>query len=293
MASQIRQMGYVVAAAPQIDACAADIADILGLHTTSRNETSVLMSSNARQCELAYIKAPKPGIRSVGLEATDAGAVDEVLRRAKSENLAILSDESSIPGVERAVRFRTPFGPIFEVHTPSPRTAGAVRERPPIRARRLDHVNLRVNDPRGFHDLLTTMLGMHLSDRTEDFSRAWYRGADGFHHTVAAGVGEGLHHYGFDAHSVLDLVGVADALVAKGRTLLWGIGHHGPGDNIFSYYVDPNGCVVETSFGMERIDNDALRQAGVWDSDYDKRVLDLWGSKPPANYAGQLTPFVE
>lgn len=293
MTSLIRQMGYVVVATPHVAAAESDIADILGLHTTVRDEKFVLMSSNTRQCDVAYMPAPAPGIRAVGLEAMDVATVDEVLRRAKSENLAILSDRPSISGIERAVRFRTPFGPIFEVHTPSPRNAGAVRERPPIRAKRLDHVNLRVNDPRGFHDLLTTMLGMRLSDRTEDFSRAWYRGADGFHHTVAAGVGEGLHHYGFDAHSVLDLVGVGDTLVSKGRTLLWGIGHHGPGDNIFSYYIDPNGCVVETSFGMERIDNDALREAGVWDSDYDKRVLDLWGSKPPANYAGQLTPFVE
>ena len=86
---------------------------------------------------------------------------------------------------------------------------------------------------------------------------------------------------------------VADTLVAKDRTLLWGIGHHGPGNNIFSYYVDPNGCVVETSFGMERIDDDLTRQPGVWDADYDKRVLDLWGSKPPPTYAAMLTPFAE
>jgi catechol 2,3-dioxygenase-like lactoylglutathione lyase family enzyme len=286
-------MGYVVVAAPQIDACAADIADIIGLQTRWRNDTTVLMSSNAKQCEVAYVQAPARGIRSVGLEAIDAAAVDEVLRRAKSENLKIIADTPSVPGIERAVRFHTPFGPILEVHTPSPRDPAPIHSRPPIRAKRLDHVNLRVSDPRGFHDLVTTMLGMRLSDRTEDFSRAWYRGADGFHHSLAAGVGEGLHHYGFDAHSVLDLVGVADTLVAKGRTLLWGIGHHGPGNNIFSYYIDPNGCVVETSFGMERIDNDALYQPGVWDSDYDKRVLDLWGSKPPANYAAALTPFAE
>jgi catechol 2,3-dioxygenase len=291
MASLIRQMGYVVVATLQVEACAADIFDILGLQTRWRDDKTVLMSSNTKQCEVAYVQAPTRGIRAVGLEAIDASTVDEVLRRARSENLTILADTPSVPGIERAVRFRTPFGPIFEVHTPSPRETAPIHARPPIRAKRLDHVNLRVSDPRGFHDLVTNMLGMRLSDRTEDFSRAWYRGEDGFHHTLAAGVGEGLHHYGFDAYSVLDLVGVADTLVAKGRTLLWGIGHHGPGNNIFSYYVDPNGCVVETSFGMARIDNDALYAAGVWDSDYDKRVLDLWGSKPPANYATTLTPF--
>ncbi len=293
MSSLIRQMGYVVVATPDIEASAADLADIVGVQARWRNGTAILMSSNARQCEVAYVKAELPGIRAVGLEATDGAAVDEVLRRAQSENLKILDDAASVPGVERAVRFRTPFGPILEVHTPVPRDDIPLHARAPSRARRLDHVNLRVDDPRGFHDLLTGMLGMHLSDRTEDFGRAWYRAADGFHHAIAAGVGAGLHHYGFDAFSVMDLVGVADTLVARGRTLLWGIGHHGPGNNIFSYYVDPNGCVIETSFGMERIDNDLIRKPGIWDSDYDKRVLDLWGSKPPPNYAALLTPFAE
>lgn len=293
MPSLIRQMGYVVVATPKLEACAADLTDIVGLQIRGRTDTTILMSSNARQCEVAFMQAQGPGIRAVGLEAVDRAAVEEVLRRAKSENLTILNDTPSVPGIDRAVRFRTPFGPIFEVHTPSPRDTAPQHTRLPIRARRLDHVNLRVNDPRGFHDLLTGTLGMRLSDRTEDFGRAWYRAADGFHHTVAAGIGSGLHHYGFDAPSVSDLVGVADTLVARERTLLWGIGHHGPGNNIFSYYVDPMRCVIETSFGMERIDNDLTRQPGVWDADYDKRVLDLWGSKPPPDYAAMLTPFVE
>jgi catechol 2,3-dioxygenase-like lactoylglutathione lyase family enzyme len=293
MSGLIRQMGYVVVATPELEACAADLTDIVGLQVRWRNETSLLMSSNARQCEVAYVQAASPGIRAVGLEAVDGAAVAEILRRAKSENLTILDDKPLVPGIERAVRFRTPFGPIFEVHTPSPRDDAPAHHRPPTRARRLDHVNLRVNDPRGFHDLMTGLLTMRLSDRTEDFGRAWYRAADGFHHSVAAGLGSGLHHFGFDAPSVLDLVAVADTLVSKERTLLWGIGHHGPGNNIFSYYVDPIGCVIETSFGMERIDNDEIREPGVWDADYDKRVLDLWGSKPPPDYAGRLTPFSE
>jgi catechol 2,3-dioxygenase len=294
MTNLIRQMGYLIFTTPDTEASARDLTDILGLRVSSRSEKAILMSSNARQCEVAYFSADRSGIRAVGLEALDNMAVEEVLRRVRSENLDVLSDTPSVPGVERAVRFRTPFGPIIEVHTPSFRDTSPQHLRAPIRAKRLDHVNLRANDTRGFHDLLTGVLGMRLSDRTEDFGRAWYRCADGVHHTVAAGTGSGLHHYGFETHSVLDLVAVADTLAAKGRALLWGLGRHGPGNNIFSYYLDPAECVIEASFGMERIDNDLLHKPGVWDSDYENRVLDLWGSKLPASYsAASLTPFVE
>ena len=292
MDDMIRQMGYVVVATPQAAASAADLAAINGLTVTDSRPDRIQLSSNQRSCEVLFVQADRPGILAVGLEARDAAAVDEIARRVASDGCEILNDKPSVARVARAIRFRTPFGPIIEVHTPVPREPVLPQNRPGLHAKRLDHVNLRVNDPRGFHDFVTTALGMRLSDRTENYGRAWYRAGDGFHHTFAAGPGDGLHHYGFDAHSLLDLAAVADGLRLKGRTLLWGIGRHGPGNNIFSYYQDLNGCVVETSFGMERFDEDATRTAGVWSEAELMKILDVWGSQPPAHYGKALTPFV-
>ncbi len=239
MTHLIRQMGYVVIAAPDPAGSARDLADITGVRISHSGADAAYVSSNARFCEVAYLRGDTHGIRAVGLEAMDEAAVDEVARRAKSEGLTILSDTPSLPKVKRAVRFATPFGPIFEVHTPIEREDIAIAALNGKRVRRLEHVNLRASDPRGFHDLVTRLLGMKLSDRTTQYERAWYRAADGFHHTFAAGPGSGLHHYAFDAHGFTDLAGTADALVAKGRSLLWGLGRHGPGNNLFSYYLDP------------------------------------------------------
>ncbi len=292
MTHLIRQMGYVVIAAPDPDRSARDLADITGVRISHSAVDATYVSSNARFCEVAYLRGDKHGIRAVGLEAMDEAAVDEVQRRAQSDGLTILSDTPLLPQVKRAVRFATPFGPIFEVHTPIAREAIASASLNGKRVRRLEHVNLRATDPRGFHDLVTRLLGMKLSDRTTQYERAWYRAADGFHHTFAAGPGNGLHHYAFDAHGLYDLAGTADALVAKGRNLLWGVGRHGPGNNLFSYYLDPDGCVVEVSFGLERIDNDDLHEPGNWPFDTSSNVLDRWGSKPPEAYGKSLTPFL-
>lgn len=288
----IRQMGYVVVATPQVAASAADLAAINGLRITSQAPDRIELSSNQRSCEVLFVQADRAGFRAVGLEARDAAAVDEIAGRAANAGCDMLNDKPSVARVARAVRFRTPFGPIFEVHTPVPREPVLPQNNPGVRAKRLDHVNLRVNDARGFHDFVTGVLGMRLSDRTENYGRAWYRAGDGFHHTLAAAPGEGIHHYGFDAASLLDLAAVADGLTLKGRVLLWGIGRHGPGNNIFSYYQDINGLVVETSFGMERVDEDAVREAGVWSEAELMKLLDVWGSRPPAHYAKALTPFV-
>jgi catechol 2,3-dioxygenase len=294
MNALIRQMGYVVVATPDPRGSARDLAQIVGLRITHESEEAAYLSSNAKACEVAFLSGQQRGIRAVGLEAVNDAAIDEILARAKSDNLEILSDIPLVNGVRRAVRIRTPFGPIIEVHTAVERD----KESLPLlndgrHVRRLDHVNLRASDCRGFHDFATRFLGMKLSDRTTNYERAWYRAHDGFHHTIAAAPGEGIHHFGFDAYSVLDLAGVADNLVARGRALLWGVGRHGPGNNIFSYYVDPNGIVVEVSFGMERIENEDCHEAGIWPFDADSRILDLWGSKPPETYGRSLSPFVD
>ncbi|HWV41522.1 VOC family protein [Pseudorhodoplanes sp.] len=292
MTHLIRQMGYVVIATPDPEGSARDLADMTGVRITHRAADAAFVSSNARYCDVAYLRDARRGIRAVGLEAMDDDAVDEVYRRAKSEGLTILDDKPLLPKVRRAVRFATPFGPIFEVHTPIEREPIDPAKFNAARVRRLEHVNLRASDPKGFHDLVTRLLGMKLSDRTTGYERAWYRCADGYHHTFACGPGDGLHHYAFDAHALYDLAGVADALAAKGRSLLWGIGRHGPGNNLFSYYLDPNGCVVEVSFGLERIDNDALHEPGNFEFNSSSNVLDRWGSQPPVAYGKALTPFV-
>ena len=195
MTQLIRQMGYVVIATPDPDGSARDLSDITGVHITHQTADSVYVSSNARFCEVAYLRDERRGIRAVGLEAMDEDAVDEIYRRAKSEGLTILGDTPLVATVKRAVRFATPFGPIIEVHTPVARQDVAPAMTNSKRVRRLEHVNMRATDPRAFHDLVTGMLGMKLSDRTTNYERAWYRAADGFHHAFAAGPGNGLHHY--------------------------------------------------------------------------------------------------
>ena len=39
-----------------------------------------------------------------------------------------------------------------------------------------------------------------------------------------------------------------------GFNVEWGIGRHGPGDNVFSYFVEPNGFVVEYTTEVEQVD---------------------------------------
>ncbi|MGO4666933.1 VOC family protein [Bosea sp. 2RAB26] len=294
MSHLIRQMGFVAFTTPDPDGSAQDLAELVGLKVTGRRGDTVFLSSNERRWEVALTRGDSRATLAIGLEASDAAAVDEIGRRVRSEGLEILDDRPLHDGIERAIRFATPWGPIFEVHTPIARDQAQRHIGPGARAKRIEHVNLKVPDRLAFSDLLVKLLGMELSDRTGGDEFRWFRAADGYHHTVALCPGDGdLHHYAFDFHALEDLAGIADGLVLKNRSLLWGPGRHGAGGNVFQYYVDPNGCVVEMSVGMDRIDNDLLYEPRSWtiSPSLSDRWINLWGSPPPANFIDPALGF--
>ena len=295
MTHLIRQMGHVVIATADPEGSAADLVDIVGLKVTERRKDRVFLSSNQRHHEVTYVKGERPGVVAVGLEAMDVAAVDEIGRRVRSEGLEIISDVPIGPHTERAIRFAIPFGLVMEVHTPVARTENQRHIGPGARAKRIEHVNFKAPDVLVIRDVFTKLFGMKLSDRTAGDEFNWFRCHDGYHHTLAVFRGDPqLHHYAFDFHSLEDLAGMADGLVLKNRSLFWGPGRHGAGGNVFQYYIDPNGCVVEMSVGMDRIDVDPLYEARTWEISptLADRWINLWGSPPPATFAEPGLPFV-
>ena len=54
----------------------------------------------------------------------------------------------------------------------------------------------------------------------------------------------------------------AGRMKRSGFDVGWGIGRHGPGDNVFSYFVEPNGFVTEYTTGMTQVPNDQYEWHG-------------------------------
>jgi catechol 2,3-dioxygenase-like lactoylglutathione lyase family enzyme len=284
----IRQMGHVALTSPDPLGAAQDIVRVMGMRITEKSEETVYLTSNDRHHEVTYRKGDGR-VTAIGLEAVSPQAVDEVARRAKSDGLKILSDRPIGKFYDKAVRIVAPGGAVLEIHTPISRnqvrhynygTSG-------VRPRRIEHINAFVPDTLAFGEFCEKTLGMKLSDKTADDGFRWYRAEDGFHHTIAMGPGEsGLHHYAFDHHSFDDLKAIADNLVRLDRALVWGPGRHGAGGNIFTYYADPQGCLIENSIELDRIDCDATYEPRAWDvsAGLAARWVNLWGTPPTPSF---------
>jgi len=288
----IQQMGHVVISSPDPLGAAKDLQETVGLRISEQDGETVYLTSNNRHHEVTYVKGAGKAV-ALGLEAVSAAAVDEVYKRAKSDGLTILSDTPIGKHYARAVTLVAPGGALFEVHTPIARNQPERYLGGGPRPRRIEHINAFSPDTAAFGDFCAKTLGMKLSDRTADDGFRWYRGADGYHHTIAMGPGaSALHHYAFDLHSMQDLSRIADNLALKSRSLVWGPGRHGAGSNIFTYYPDPHGCLVENSIEMARIDNDAVYEPRSWDisEGLNGRWINQWGTPPTPGF---LVPGIE
>ncbi len=293
MSHLIQQMGHVVISSPDPLGAARDLQETVGLRITEQTAEAVYLSSNTRHHEVTYVKGEGRAV-VIGLEAVNLEAIDEAYRRAKSDGLEILSDTPFGPHYARALTIVAPGGAVFEVHSPIARNQSERYNGVGARPRWVEHVNAFAPDTLAFGAFCEKTLGMKLSDRTSDDGFRWYRAADGYHHTIAMGPGQSaLHHYAFDLHCFDDLMRIADNLAMKNRSLVWGPGRHGAGSNIFTYYRDPHGCIVENSIEMARIDNDATYEPRAWDisEGLNGRWTNLWGTPPNPAFLVPGIPF--
>lgn len=128
-------------------------------------------------------------------------------------------------------------------------------------------------------------LGLHVTDRTH-IGMSFLR-CNRDHHsfaTVKSNSGRtGLQHVAFDVGSLDTVMCEAARMRDEDNPCIWGVGRHGPGNNVFSYYQDPAGNVVEYYGDMEQVEESAAVEERFWGPEHKG---DIWGlsGPPPAPF---------
>ena len=127
-----------------------------------------------------------------------------------------------------------------------------------VRPRRLSHILRFSPDVPRMVRFCTEVLGLRVSDWSQDMI-AFMHGAHGSdHHIVAFAKSEapGLHHVSWDVGSI-DEVGLgAERMRGAGYTKGWGLGRHVLGSNYFHYVQDPWGSFCEYSYNIDFVPAD-------------------------------------
>ena len=145
-------------------------------------------------------------------------------------------------------------------------------------ALKFEHVSLNLRDLAGIEGLLVESLGFRLSDRVGRML-SWLH-CDENHHGVALSrfPVSRLHHHAW-AFADLEALGrVADRVAAAGARLVYGPGRHGPGNNHFIYFKDPDGFLIECCSELAQLGPSSSYELG---RKWTVGQTNLWGPAPP------------
>jgi catechol 2,3-dioxygenase len=183
------------------------------------------------------------------------------------------------PGGGYGFAFMDPEGRIFRVIAGDARhaDAGDARDRP----RSLAHVVLNSADVPRATAFFVDVLGFRLTDQTRmmDFITC-----NDHHHNIAFAHGDAatLNHIAFEVPDLESVMRGAGRLRDHGYRIEWGVGRHGPGNNVFAYFVGPEDFVIEYTAEVARVDA-SYRVGRPDDWRWPPGRVDHWGvSDPPS-----------
>ena len=220
-----------------------------------------------------------PGLAFLGFAVSSPAELAAVAERLEQNGVAPLPSSS-----DDELRLEDPDGCEIRIAV-SP----AQRRRPAgstnFSFTKLGHVTRKSPDPKGQAEWWQQIFAFRLSDQIEE--TFFFLRCNQDHHAVAfvQGAGWAAHHVGLELESWDDLRLVVEHLVATGNKIEFGPGRHGPGKNIFVYYLDPWGIRWELFCELEQIDDDADHEPGWWKGGR-RDTVNLWGPTPPESYFG-------
>jgi catechol-2,3-dioxygenase len=214
---------------------------------------------------LTLREGQESGLHHVALEAPSPDDIDRAHDELLALGIEIVTPPTADlePGVKRALRFKDPDGFLVEL------VAGVESIRDPfkhdeVKPRALNHVVLNVRDQTASEAFYRDALGFKLTDRFVGGLSFWACNAN--HHTLAFAEGpDGVatfHHAAFEMRDWEEWIKAVFYAGERGIPRAWGPGRHLFGNNLFSYYKDPEGNTVEYTAEVEQI-TDPNRQPRI------------------------------
>ena len=228
--------------------------DTWGLRRVASADGAVYLRATSPEHHILVLREqPEPALLGASFAASSRAVVDRLHSTLGARGVphAAPSDLPAHAGGGYGLVVNTPDGlPV----TISSDVAQHPPEDDPSRPICLTHVVLNTTDLEAQRSFFEQCLGFRVSDTTAAmvFMRC---GTD--HHSLAIAHGRhaSVNHLSFEMRHFDGLMYGGGRLIGAGRTLEWGVGRHGPGANIFAYFLDPDGFAVEYTTEMQQVDD--------------------------------------
>jgi len=238
---------------PDRDSAVRFFRDTWGLlDAGERNGTSYLRGTEDIPYVVSVTESGEPAVTAVTFSGSKT-ELERIRRRAAAARVPLgpvrKFDE---PGGGSGFYLEGPEGHVFRfvVERKRAKKLRPDRDRP----LQVTHVVLNARDREACTRFAVEVLGFRLSDRTGfmNFVRC-----DSVHHAIAYAQSDNswLNHIAFEMIDIDAVMRGIGRLKDAGIETFWGPGRHGPGNNVFAYFVAPFGAAVEYTSEIQRIGN--------------------------------------
>jgi catechol-2,3-dioxygenase len=293
----VTRLGHIGLVVTDLDAYARFLVDGLGLTETRRESGRGYYALGTRHHQLRVTEGDAHACDGIGFDVSDSDALGRFRAAVEDAGLEVRSERPYDDTVADGFSFDVPHGPTIEL------CVGAALAPPTgryphdyyhargdhIRLRKLGHVTIGTPEADQVERVFVDVLGFRISDRFPGVI-AWTR-CNRDHHSIGIAPAEapGIHHMAFEIESFAHYERLADHLALSGWRLVWGPGRHGPGNNLFVYFDDPGGTMVEIYANLVQIENEDTYEPAEWNDL--QEVGNRWGPLPDESWFKKLTPF--
>lgn len=265
---------------PDLDRSFDFYATVWGLTEVARAEGVIYLRATGRDHHvLALSQHSASEVLSVTFRVADIGAMHRVCAsvQAAGGSIVELAHANTGPDGGTVATVVTPEGYVLRlIHGDRFHSNGDRRQGVPYR---ISHVNLNCQDIDVTRSFFERALGFCLTDRSK--MMAFLRCNDDHHAVVLADSGvDGMNHIAFMMPDTESVMRGSGRMIDHGYAIGWGVGRHGPGDNVFAYFEDPTGFVIEYTAEVLQVD-DTYRIKGPDEWVWPSGRTDHWGIAPP------------
>jgi|ERR671922_83210 catechol 2,3-dioxygenase-like lactoylglutathione lyase family enzyme len=211
---------------------------------------------------LSLTQAAEPAVHAI----TFAGAEDEIGRIGKPDR------SFDVPGGGKGLEVRGPEAQTYRFIVETSRPAPLKDRDKPIQ---ITHAVVNSTDVEASERFAVEKLGLKVSDRTGHMR---FLRCNRKHHCVAYANSQfaSLNHIAFEMQDLEAVMRGIGRLRDNGYEPVWGPGRHGPGNNVFGYFVAPHGGLIEYTAEVGEVGDD-YKVGGPEDWKWPPGRNDHWG----------------
>lgn len=288
----VKQIGYAVFETPDLERAIAYYTQYLGLTEVQRDGRTAFLACPLDFYSVVLKQGAAPDATRLALQLGPDADIEAFAAKTKAKGVEVRCQTDTGPGTPVTLTVTDPSG--MQVDLLATRTVDTTRAHNlGVTPRKLGHTAFFTPDIQATVKFYDEILGFRVSDWIGDFFVFMRCNPD--HHTVnfLSGPQRGLHHIAFELNDWNHVKDACDLLPHHDLDLIWGPGRHGPGHNIYTYHINPDGFTVEMYAELDTMSNeengyfdarpwhfDKPQRPKVWDP-ASIRSRNYWGVSKP------------